>query len=248
MKRTKLVVWSLVTVAASSLIAPQAFAGENGDTVRSVVDIEYITNTNVTKPTDPTAPGNEIKPNPENPGTGNSGPLSLDYVSKITFGQQKSNGNAAIYYAINDVVINKDDSKKVVPNYLQVTDNRGNNAGWILSVKQDGQLKNTTSNARLGSAELSLLNSTVNSANTTVTAPTPMKSVVLKLDATGAGVNSTVVTAVEGTGSGTWTSMFGTTVEEGMKSIQLSVPAGTKVEKGAYTTSLVWTLSTDAGQ
>ena len=28
------------------------------------------------------------------------------------------------------------------PNYVQITDKRGNNGGWSLSVKQEGQFKN----------------------------------------------------------------------------------------------------------
>ena len=238
---------SLVISAALVSGSQQVFAGETGDTGRSNVDIEYIVNADTTKPIDPTNPGNEVKPNPENPGTGNVGPLSIDYVSNIQFGKQKAYGGNTSYFASLDEVINKDDSKKEVPNYVQVTDNRGNNAGWSLSVKQDGFLKNSKQ-SMMEKAELRLLNGISNSSNASILSPTANQAVALKLDTTGKGINSTLLTADNGKGAGTWTTSFGKTVNEGKNSVELFVPGGTVIEKGAYSTTLVWTLSADAAQ
>ena len=248
MKVTKLVLGSSLILGSLVIGQIGAFAGETGDSARSTADVEYTVNTNPINPTDPTDPGNEIKPDPENPGTGNAGPLSIDYISNITFGQKVASGNAATYNAALSRVINKDDSAKPVPNYVQVTDNRGTISGWNLAVKQEGQFKNTKGSL-LGAAELSLLNGTANSANAVVGAiPSTNKNIALKLNASGNGVNSTVMTATSGQGSGTWTTMFGKDTTEGADSVKLHVPANTKIEKGAYTTTLVWTLSTDAAQ
>lgn len=246
-KMKKIILGSLLVSGALLSGGTQVFAGETGDTGRSKVDIEYTVNVDTTKPTDPTDPGNEVKPNPENPGTGNAGPLSIDYVSNIQFGKQKAYGGNFSYFANLDNVINKDDSKKEVPNYVQVTDNRGNNAGWSLSVKQDGFLKNAKQ-SMMEKAELRLLNGASNSSNGSILSPTVNQAVALKLDTTGKGINSTLVTAESGKGAGTWTTSFGKTVDEGKNSVELFVPGGTVVEKGAYSTTLVWTLSADAAQ
>lgn len=159
-----------------------------------------------------------------------------------------TSGNAATYNAVLSRVINKDDTAKPVPNYVQVTDNRGTISGWDLSVKQEEQFKNIN-DSLLGAAELSLLNGTANSANAVVGAiPSTNKNIALKLNASGDGVNSTVRTATSGQGSGTWTTMFGKDTTEGAESVQLKVPANTKIEKGAYYAILIWTLSIDAAQ
>lgn len=240
----KIILGSLVISGALLSGAHQVFASDIG---RSNVDIEYVDNTDTTKPIDPIDPENEIKPNPENPGTGNPGPLSIDYVSDIQFGKQKAYGGNFSYFASLDEVVNKDDSKKEVPNYIQVTDNRGNNSGWSLSVKQDGFLENSNQ-AMMEKAELRLLNADSNSSSNSIFSPTENQTVALKLDAIGNGINSTLVTADVGKGAGTWTTSFGETVDEGKSSVELFVPGGTVVEKGAYSTTLVWTLSTDAAQ
>ena len=38
------------------------------------------------------------------------------------------------------------------PNYVQVTDNRGTEAGWSLKVKQEGQFKSTSGKELTGAA------------------------------------------------------------------------------------------------
>lgn len=247
MKLSKSVLTGLIATGSLVLFSSTVLAGENGSSVKSNVDIEYITNTDTTDPKDPTDPDNKPKPNPDNPGTDEEGPLSIDYVTNIKFGQQKPSGNDVSYFATLDKVINQDDSEKPVPAYVQVTDNRGSNAGWSLSVKQDEQFKNA-SNKKLGKAELRLHNGTPNSANSADMAPVAEKTVTLKLDSAGNGINSKVMAAANGKGAGTWTNMFGKDVEEAVSSVELFVPGGTQIEKGAYSTTLTWTLSADPAQ
>lgn len=50
-----------------------------------------------------------------------------------------------------------------MPNYVQITDNRGTNVGWKLTVKQDDQFT-TADGKKLDGAEIKLMNSVVNSA------------------------------------------------------------------------------------
>lgn len=44
------------------------------------------------------------------------------------------------------------DEVKEGPNYVQVTDNRGTEAGWSLKVKQEGQFKSTSGKELTGAA------------------------------------------------------------------------------------------------
>ncbi|MFH4233977.1 WxL domain-containing protein, partial [Acinetobacter baumannii] len=75
-----------------------------------------------------------------------------------------------------------------VPNYVQVTDNRGTNAGWKLTVTQNEQFK-TTSNQELTGAALTLKNGILNSASGS-DAPESLQNITLT-----PGVASDVVNA-----------------------------------------------------
>lgn len=247
MKKIKVILSLGIVAIGLKGVSQLVSAEEIIDRTHSTADVEYILNRDPTLPTDPTDPGNEIKPNPSNPGTNNPGPLSIDYVSNIHFGQQKAYGNDTYYYAEIDAVINNDGSFKDVPNYLQITDNRGSNAGWSLSVKQEGQFINDNQK-RLGKAELSLFNGTPNSKNSLTAMPIANQTITLKLDGAGNGINSNVLLAEAGQGNGTWTNMFGKTNEIAKESVELFVPGGTFIEEGAYQTSLIWTLSADPAQ
>jgi hypothetical protein len=60
------------------------------------------------------------------------GPLSLDYVSPIAFNMQKLSLTDVSYSAQADKI-----NGKSVPNYVQLTDQRGGQTGWQLQVKQN---------------------------------------------------------------------------------------------------------------
>lgn len=122
-----------------------------------------------------------------------------------------------------------------VPNYVQVTDNRGTNAGWKLSVTQNDQFK-TAEGRDLTGAALTLKNGTLHSASGS---EAPKAAQDIKLTP---GQASDVVTAQEEQGMGTWVNTFGKSVEDAEKSVELSVPGKTKKEQAEYTTSLTWEL------
>lgn len=237
----------VICVSSLSLLSVTVFGVEISNQGQSQGEIEYIANTDPTLPVDPTDPENEIKPNPSNPGTENPGPLSIDYMSNIDFGRQKAYGNDQAYFAELDTVYLANNQQKEVPNYVQVTDNRGTNQGWSLAVKQESQFKNA-GNKTLGKAELRLFNGTPNSQNNLNDGPTANQKIVLRLDDSGHGINSNVMQAKKNQGHGTWTNTFGHNLETAKKSVELFVPGGTLIEKGSYQTTLIWTLSDEPGQ
>lgn len=207
------------------------------------VDPENPDPENPVNPWDPTSPDN--KPNP-----GTTGPLSLDYASSIDFGKNKITNKDTVYFADAQYLWNAEgtgkDETSARPNYVQVTDKRGTNAGWSLTVKQTAQFQNMdTLNKELTGAMMSFAQGTPDSVSVGVTAPT-----TYAFDLT-PGVSAKVMDAQVNAGAGTWVNRLGTvedTEVEGEvvkknKAISLSVPGATPKDAVTYTAELVWTLS-----
>lgn len=228
----------------SSVLAAGApvFADEVG-TMNSKTDVSFTVSEDPTNPVNPVDPGTEVGPkdpndpnDPHEPGT--KGPLSIDYVSNFHFGKQAMSGNDKVYTAQLDKVKEKGtDGKEIeVPNYLQVTDNRGTNKGWKVTVKQDGQFK--AGNNELTGAELKLSNPVANSTIDKKYAP-KVETVTLNPN----GDTQPVAIAQEETGMGTWVTAYGKDAVQGEKSVTLSVPGTTaKVKDLQYETTLIWAL------
>lgn len=251
----------LATLTITGLILPAVTVSASAAEYHSNGQVEFIPNTDPIPPVDPedpdpTNPVDPIDPtDPEGPEPGTDGPLSLDYASSLDFGVNKISNKTETYYAKAQQYTDKTEP---TANYVQVTDNRGTNAGWILKVKQDGEFTSTTEtvNDILSGAKLTLANGTPNSISTSV-APIATKPIVLT-----AGAESTVMQAAEGAGSGTWVNYWGTSEaiteedEEGNsvvteylnKDISLEVPGATPKDSVVYKTKLVWTLSSVPGQ
>lgn len=235
---------SLKWLMASGIFVTTIFSGGvyalsvDGGSITSDADMIYEKNTDITNPIDPTDPGNEITPNPDEPRQpGTAGPLSIDFASNLHFGQQKMSGKQETYYAkLTQVVETKTGAKKDVPNYVQVTDNRGTNSGWHLTVKQNGQLKNGTN--VLEGAQISLLNSTLVTLHD---GEKPTANALVTLDAI-SGDAAEIVNAKNGSGSGTWANLFGKDISEAAKSVKLVVPGKTKKVEGSYKTTLTFEL------
>lgn len=217
--------------------------------------VEFIPNPDPTKPVDPTDPDptNPVEPvdptDPDGPNPGTDGPLSIDYASSLDFGVNKITNKDEIYYARAQQF---KDGRAAAPNYVQVSDNRGNNAGWTLKVKQNGQFKaaNTLNDTLTGSA-VKLVNPTVASNSTAVF---PTAAATIELDP--AGTESLVMSAKADQGAGTYVDRWGTaeTVKETdkdgnevdakvNKAITLAVPGSTPKDAVKYSTSLTWSLS-----
>ncbi|HDR7518304.1 WxL domain-containing protein [Bacillus mobilis] len=236
MKLTKLALIGAVTLSTVS-VGTSAFAEEKAN-MKSKTDVTFIEDKSTTDPNNPENPNEKVTP--ENPGEhekGTAGPLSINYVSNLHFGENVISGNDQTYFAKLDTV-KKGNDKVAVPNFVSVTDKRGTNVGWKLKVKQDGQFKSGAN--ELTNAALTLSNPVVNSVTDQTYAPkTFNKSVTLNPG--GAAVE--ITTAEKGKGMGDWTTAFGKGSDQGKESVSLFVPGTTaKVKDAKYTATLTWTL------
>ncbi|EIA21206.1 cell surface protein [Listeria fleischmannii subsp. coloradonensis] len=157
--------------------------------------------------------------------------------SNIHFANQMISGNDEVYYADLDKVYPIiADQTQVGIFFVQVSDNRGSNTGWHLTVEQVSQFKNGAST--LTGAKLSFKNAAMQSSKATATnTPTAYS---FELDP--AGTASDVINAEANKGMGTWSTSFGDDTN-GAKSISLSVPGDTAKIVGKYEAELKWTLT-----
>lgn len=234
------------TIAATVLLTAMSFGvssvladdAKDGAEMHSKGTISYVVDKSPTNPVDPTDPNtdNPVTPtDPDDHEKPTNAPLSIDYVSNLYFGEQKTTGSEMTYFADLDHM--KDSTGKDIdrPNFVQVTDKRGSNAGWNLTVTQDSQFKNGDN--ELAGATLKLANATLSTANDG-TAPTVEKTLELTV-----GTSVPVMSAEADQGTGTWLDHFGKDEEEGKTSVSLTVPGDTKKVQGEYATSLTWTLT-----
>ncbi|MBC1975262.1 WxL domain-containing protein [Listeria booriae] len=220
-----------ISVLALTTTTESAFA-QVASKAESNNHIIFEAGNSITDPVDPTDPGNPNPPNPvdptdpENPGTGNEGPLSIDYVSNIEFGTNKISSKAIVYNAKNENP------------FVQVTDNRGTGAGWTLTAKATAFQSKDGSKVLKG-AELSFKNGTLK------TLPDNISEAPMNQDVTFVNSDAQVVmTAKENTGRGTWINVYDDTLNNNQK-VQLKVLPGTADVDTDYTAKIDWEL-TDA--
>lgn len=219
-------------------------------TYNSKGSITFITNTDITPPVNPENPDVDVTPiDPENPtetpDPGTAGPLSIDFASKLFFGNQKITTAKATYYAVAQKVMTETDNgaggvnqtESTGPNYVQVTDSRGTESGWTLSVKQPTNFK-TAENEVLTGAEITINNINVNSASASTKPSVVPTTLALNTE------NQVIMAAKKGEGAGTFVARYGKVEDDNIaKSVELMVPAATVKYAKNYTTGLVWTLS-----
>lgn len=242
MKLSKL---ALVGILSTSILAGgvQISYAADGGTVNTTGDVSFIEDNELTSPLDPTNPDTDKPVEPLTP-NGTEGPLSIDYVSQFHFGEKVITSKDATYYASLDQL--KDFSGDAIarPNFVQVTDNRGTNAGWKLQVQQGAQFS-TAEDVELKGASISMENSNVvTTLDNLAAAPTGNTGITLVPGTeTEAGALQDVMTAGVDEGMSTWINSFGTETT-GAESISLSVPGtSSKVKDAKYTTDLTWVLS-----
>lgn len=259
MKKIKLTaaVMLLASLAATNAVA---FAEEDESYLRNYTSGGMVTFTPDEDPTDPVDP---IDPDPNNPvkpwdpatpdhkpNPGTNGPLSIDFASSIDFGKNKITNKDELYYAEPQYLWNEDqsdfDPSSARINYVQISDKRGTNGGWTLTVKQEEQFKNEdTLNNVLTGSEIKFTNGVARSNSKDVIAPKTVDMTLVP------GVETTVMTAEVGTGAGTWVDGFGDLEEVEVDgktvkkntAITLSVPGSTPKDAVRYDTKLTWTLT-----
>ena len=167
------------------------------------------------KPVDPA--------DPENPATGQTGPLTLDVVPELPFGTHEIESGTKTYQV--------DASKNDTP-YLQVSDRRGVGAdgqaqGWNVTVSVSDFVNGSQV---LQGAELNFGTSTVKStSDNEATAPTSQAVTGLSK----ASAATPIFTAAKDQGLGTWLSVYDPA------NITLKVP---KAAAGTFTAYLTWNL------
>ena len=230
---------TLAILGTLALSTTNVFAADGG-VYKSNGQISFVPNEDPTDPVDPTDPENPVDPvdptDPEGPGEGTAGPLSIDFASSFNFGEQKITSSNQVYKAAAQEYKNSSGEIKKGTNYVQVTDNRGTEAGWKLMVKQDAQFK-SSSEKELTGASLQLTNGNIVTASTSAE-PASEAAVTLV-----PGEESKLMNAAAGQGVGTFLLDWGTDETTGGQSVSLSVPGSTTKYAEKYATTLTWTLT-----
>ena len=229
-------------LAGMAVSGVTAFAADGANYDSNGV-ITFTPNNDITNPVDPIDPTNPVKPvdptDPNGPNPGTAGPLSIDYASSLDFGSQKITSKNEVYKAKAQKYLDKDGVEKTGPNFVQVTDNRGTEAGWTLQMKQNHQFK-TADDEVLTGAEITFKNGNVVTASDSAK-PTGKATIVADPD----GALQDVMAAKAGQGAGTYLLDWGTDAATAADSIELSVPGSTTKYAKEYTTTFTWVL-TDA--
>ncbi|MEK4199889.1 WxL domain-containing protein [Cytobacillus sp. FSL K6-0265] len=243
-------VLSSTALASVLLIGGALSAVADGAEYESIGTVKFKPYTGITEPVDPNNPDEEVKPeNPDgsDPNAGTNGPLSIDFASSIHFGENEISNMDQTYYAdpqkINITDTEGNVTQELRSNYVQISDNRGSNAGWTLKVKQEGQFTNdNTLNATLTGAQISMIDGNAVTNMTNVTAPVTTD---ITLDPNGA--ESLVMTATDKAGAGKWLDVFGQVEEVNGElkntAITLSIPGSTPKDAVEYSTKLTWILT-----
>ncbi|MCA5013468.1 MULTISPECIES: WxL domain-containing protein [unclassified Enterococcus] len=249
----------LGTLTLSALVlgayAPTALAADEPVEVTAKSDAKVTFKEDDGETTPPVNPGepdpdpNPGEPDPEPGGGGSKGPLRVDYVSNLRFGEQKISGSSKEYHPTL-VKWNFEDATSIyIPHFIQVTDNRGSNEGWTLSVERSEFA--TTENEVLTGAELVITNGEVVSISDMPAETTP--GVVQQTVTIPVGSAATVMTAAENQGMATWSYSFGQPISNDAAStdptavnndVTLKVPGtAKKIADKEYTSNITWTLA-----
>ncbi|PQF25878.1 WxL domain-containing protein [Enterococcus mundtii] len=194
-------------------------------------------------PLDPLNP--EIEVDPENKPVleEEQGLLSIDFASQFRFGKQAISAQAKCYYAQPQRLLNLDgtvNDAEERPNYIQVSDRRPEEErhGWQLAVTQNSQFSDRQDN-QLRGARLLLNNQQLASVQETGEPMLQNEDGVVLIPEE----KTTLVSAREGQGVGSWVYRFGDGESAG-ESVALEVPPTADPRATIYQTTLTWELST----
>lgn len=195
-------------------------ATATADGQQSTATITFEANNNITPPVNPDNPGEGSGES----GTDMLGPLSIDYISELAFGEGLSISSLQQIY-----------NTTTVKPHIQVTDNRGTGAGWKVTAKMGSFRKDGADT--LNGSYITLLNGSPISVNMTLAPPVAEQSVVLRTD----NVSAPVISAQAGAGMGTWVNRWYPATGDNTY-VTLTVPGGTATT-GAHTATITWELT-----
>ena len=228
MKKTKVMTLMATTTLGALALVPMSALAVDGGEYQTNGAIQFAPNTNPTNPVDPTNPDPDkpITPvdptDPTGPKPGTAGPLSIDYASSLSFGEQTITSKNMTYYAETQKYKDNAGADQEGPNFVQ----------------QNGQFK-TEANQELTAAKVTLSNGRVVSASQSAK-PTTAPATI-ELNPTGA--ESVVMAAGDKEGAGTYLMSWGDSVDAAKTSISLEVPGSTTKYAKKYTTTFTWTLT-----
>ncbi|MGG5342046.1 hypothetical protein IGI58_002010 [Enterococcus sp. AZ020] len=248
MKMTKQKLISSLALSALVLgIATPALADE----ATSNATVTFVEDEGPTDPGNPGEPDPDPDPGEPDPepggGGGENGPLRIDYVSHMQFGEQKISGSTKAYHPLL-AKWNYEEGSVYIPQFIQITDNRGTNDGWDLQVERTEF--HTADDDILAGAELKITNGEVvnmGDAPSSATPATVNKTVTIPV-----GSAAKVMAAKEDQGMATWSYSFGepkdrneasTNPKDENQDVTLSVPGTSKkIANAEYSSELTWTL------
>ncbi|MHC5279583.1 WxL domain-containing protein [Listeria kieliensis] len=191
----------------------------------------------VTTPKHPYHPNQDVDFADSNRPTESKGPLSLDFVPTIQFSARRGSWEEETYFA-RLIQVRQPDGKgfEEIPNYVQVTDDRGTLSGWTLVLRQNGPFRNGASTLKGAAIKLTKLQMVAAEPGRV---PTAFQEIVLDPEGK---ESSLLIQAKKGTGAGTWLGLFGKNNAQAETAISVTVPGDITKEPGQYTTSLTWEL------
>lgn len=225
-----------------------------------------VKDSGITTPVDPENPGTPVDPGK---GSSTTGPLRIDFVTDLRFGEAKITKTDRKYDSLAQQFYDATEARGF---YIQITDNRAGKSGWSLQLKQENQFYNPViqdmKEQELQGAVLSLDKGWANSASSGK-APTVMRETIA---ITNIGSAYEIAKAETGSGKGVWLINFGAsesnennqtstlyplTTTKGEEildgkynkpamsnsAISLSIPDTTKIYPVQYQTELTWILS-----
>ena len=182
----------LTTTTLFSASMP-TFAAEDWKTVVGSEDGKGATSVAHVKLNPATGPPDPIEPSEPGGETGNEGPLTIDNVTPLGFGEHELNGGKVEYTTTS-----------TSPN-VQVTDNRGEGQGWTLQVTSTSFQDVNGNKKILKGAVVSLPKGTIKTTAGNVSGePTP-KAVALDIDSP---IIQIIMPAEQHKGMGTWVDSF----------------------------------------
>lgn len=228
MRFIKLIQFFAVLFLSMFLVVSAVHAVSTGQSKVSVEFQEDTSPPDILDPDDPTKPYDPGPGDPIDDGTGNTGPLTLDYVSSLDFGNQKIS------------LVDQKYETTILRPFIQVTDRRIEPTGWIVQLKSTEIANESDPTEILNGATISFKNSEcISNLGDKYTAPIPEDFILTTDEAI-----FNVVSAIEGAGRGTWITKWCAVSREEMtnENITLTVPGGT-AKPGKYSATLTWVLS-----